>query len=216
MAEKILLLATSGKGKTTSLRNLDPKETMIIQCTNKRLPFPAQDWKQWDKDSATGSVFKTRDFSMMKAVLKKMEEVGKKVIIIDDFVYALSGKVMDDIDIKGFDKWSQLAEEYYRLVETIDSLHEDIIVILSTHVDEVDGYIKMKTAGKLIDNLITPEGQFNIVLGMTKDDSGSYFITNGSSLDPYKSPMDMFKDKKIPNDMKVVVDTIKSFYGIEN
>ena len=103
MAEKILILAKSGTGKSTSLRTLDPKTTMIIQPKKKRLPFPHKDWKKWNKDSATGSIFQINTFSGIKAVLTKMEEVGKKVIVIDDFVYVLADRVMSDIDIKGFD-----------------------------------------------------------------------------------------------------------------
>jgi len=215
IAEKVLLLSPSGLGKTTSFRNLDPEETMIIKCTKKRLPFDASKWKKWDPKAKTGSVFTTRDFNMIKALLVRMEEVGKKVIIIDDFVYAMAGRVMDDIDITGFTKWSELANEFYRMIEAIDELDDDIIVILSSHSDVEEGRIKMKTAGKLIDNLITPEGMFNIVFGMAKDDSGAYFITNGSSMDPFKSPMGMFKEKKIPNDMAIALKTIKDFYGMD-
>ncbi len=98
----------------------------------------------------------------------------------------------------------------------IDNMNEDIRVYIMTHTDTNDlGEVKMKTAGKLIDNLLTPEGYFNIVFGMTKNDSGSFFITNGSTMDPYKSPMGMFADKQIPNDLKVVDDTICKFYDIK-
>ena len=104
MAEAVLILAKSGSGKTTSLRNLDPKDTMVIQARKKRLPFEnAKDWKMWDKASATGSVFRTSTFAGVKAVLGKMQDVGKKIVIIDDFVYLFSQKVMDDIEIKGYD-----------------------------------------------------------------------------------------------------------------
>ena len=217
IAEKILILAKSGSGKSTSIRNLDPETTMVIQPKKKRLPFPHKDWKKWDKDSATGSIFQINTFSGIKAVLTKMEEVGKKTIIIDDFVYVLADRVMADVETKGFEKWTQLAVEFNDLMNHIDNMHEDIRVYIMTHTDEDDtGRIKMKTAGKLIDNLLTPEGMFTIVLGMTKTDSGSFFITNGSSMTPYKSPMDMWKDKQIPNDLKEVDDRIVEFYGIED
>ena len=216
MAEKILILAKSGTGKSTSLRTLDPKTTMIIQPKKKRLPFPHKDWKKWNKDSATGSIFQINTFSGIKAVLTKMEEVGKKVIVIDDFVYVLADRVMSDIDIKGFDKWTELAADFNDLMNHIDNMHEDIRVYIMTHTDEDDvGRIKMKTAGKLIDNLLTPEGMFTIVLGMAKNDSGSFFITNGSSMTPYKSPMEMWDEKQIPNDLKAVDDRICEFYDIK-
>jgi hypothetical protein len=213
--EKLLLIAPSGFGKTTSFRNLDPQETMIIQCTKKRLPFPAKDWKKWDKETKTGSYLQTRNFNVMKAMISRCAEVGKKVVIIDDFVYALAGRVMDDIDSKGYDKWNELADEFYRLIEHVDEENDDIIFILASHSEIEDGFVKMKTAGKLTDNLLTPAGMFNIVLGMAKDESGHYFITNGTSLDPFKSPMGMFKDKKIPNDMAEVIVRMREFYGMD-
>lgn len=217
MAEGILILAKSGSGKTTSLRNLPPEDVLVIQPRKKRLPFPHSGWKKWDKDSSTGSIFQINTFEGVRAVLKKMEEVGKKVVIIDDFVYIMAQRVMNDIDIKGFDKWTELAADFNELMNFIDDLDENMRVYILTHTDVDDnGVIKMKTAGKLIDNLLTPEGMFNIVFGMTKNDAGSYFITNGSTLDPYKSPMGMFKDKQIPNDLKEVDDKICEFYGIDN
>ncbi len=215
MAEKILILAKSGSGKSTSIRNLDPKDTMVIQPKKKRLPFPHKEWKKWDKESSTGSIFQINTFSGIKAVLSKMEEVGKKTIIIDDFVYVLADQVMAEVETKGYEKWTLLASDFNDLMNHIDNMHEDIRVYIMTHTDEDDmGKIKMKTAGKLIDNLLTPEGLFTIVLGMTKNDSGSFFITNGGTMDPYKSPMEMWKDKLIPNDLQAVDKRICEFYDI--
>lgn len=217
MAEKVLILADSGKGKSASLRNLNPEEVMVIQPVKKRLPFPHKNWKKWDKDTSTGSIFQIDSFDGVKAVLSKMEEVGKKVIVIDDFVYLFAKRVMGDIEIKGFDKWSYLAKEFSDLMNFIDDMHEDMRVYIMTHTDTDDnGFIKMKTAGKLIDNLLTPAGYFTIVLGMKRNDSGAFFITNGGTVDPYKSPMEMFKDKEIENDLKKVDDVICDFYGIDN
>ena len=216
MAEGILILAKSGSGKTTSLRNLPPEDVMVIQPRRKRLPFPSTNWKKWNKETASGSIFQVNHFDGIKAVLSKMEEVGKKVVVIDDFVYVLAQKVMDDIDIKGFDKWTELAANFNDLMNHIDEMNEDMRVYIMTHTDVDDnGAIKMKTAGKLIDNLLTPEGMFNIVFGMTKNDGGSFFITNGSTMDPYKSPMGMFNEKLIPNDLKAVDDRICEFYAID-
>jgi hypothetical protein len=217
MAEAILILADSGKGKTSSLRNLNPNEVMVIQPIKKRLPFKHTDWKKWNKDTSTGSIFQIDTFSGIKAVLTRMEEVGKKIVIIDDFVYFFAKRVMNDIDIKGFDKWSLLAQEFQQLMDHIDNLNEDMRVYILTHTDTDEmGAVKMKTAGKLIDNLLTPAGYFTIVLGMAKTDSDSFFITNGGTMDPYKSPFDMFAEKQIPNDLKLVDDTICDFYDIDN
>lgn len=215
MAEGILILAKSGSGKTTSLENLNPEEVMVIQPRKKRLPFEHKEWKKWNKDTAKGSIFQTNTFENVKQVLQRMEDVGKKVVIIDDFVYIMAQRVMNDIDLVGFDKWTQLAADFNDLTNFIEDMDEDMRVYIMTHTDtDENGGIKMKTAGKLIDNLLTPEGMFTIVLGMTKNDSGSYFITNGSTMDPYKSPKGMFKEKQIPNDLKSVDDRICEFWDI--
>lgn len=217
MAEGILILAKSGTGKTTSLGNLNPDEVLVIQPRKKRLPFPHKGWTKWDKETQKGSIFQTNEFNVIKAVLQKMQDAGKKVVIIDDFVYIMAQRVMNDIDIKGFDKWTQLAADFNDLTNFIEDMNEDMRVYIMTHTDtDENGFIKMKTAGKLIDNLLTPEGMFTIVLGMTKNDGGSFFITNGSSMDPYKSPKDMFKDKQIPNDLKAVDDRICDFWDIKS
>jgi hypothetical protein len=144
-----------------------------------------------------------------------VRKLEKKIVIIDDFIYSMAGRVMDDIDNKGYDKWSELANEFYKLIEFADELDDDMVLVIASHSEIEDGFIKMKTAGKLIDNLLTPAGMFNVVLGMTKDESGHYFITNGTSLDPFKSPMGMFKDKKVPNDIAAVIARMKEFYGMD-
>ena len=216
MAEKILILSESGKGKSTSIRNLDPDKTMVIQAYKKRLPFKHDEWKTWNKETQKGSLFTATNFATVEAVLLKMDKAGKEVVIIDDFVYLISGKVLDDTAIKGFDKWNELGLAFMHLMETIDNLRDNMRVYILTHTDTNDmGQVKMKTAGKLIDNLITPAGLFTIVLGMAKTDDQAFFITNGSTMDPYKSPMDMFKDKQIPNDLKVVDETVCKFWGIK-
>ena len=217
MAEKILILSASGSGKTTALRNFEPEDVMVIQPVKKRLPFPHKKWKMWDKESSSGSIFQIDTFSGIKAVLAKMNEVGKKVVVIDDFVYVIANRVMADVDVVGFNKWSELAADFSDLMNFIETLNPDMRVYIMTHPDVDDnGIVKMKTAGKLIDNLLTPVGLFTIVLGMTKNDNGSFYITNGSTRDPYKSPMGLWKEKQIPNDLQKVDSDICNFWDIPN
>lgn len=217
MADGILILSKSGQGKTTSLRNFNPEEVMVIQCKKKRLPFPHKNWKKWDKASAKGSIYNVTTFASVRAALKKMDEVGKKVVIIDDLVYLFANKVMADIDITDWGKWTEIAAEFDETIKTIEAMNEDMRVYILTHTDTNDvGEIQMKTAGKLIEKLMTPEGMFTIVFGMEKTDSGSFFITNGTARDPYKSPMNMFKEKKIPNDLQAADNVISEFWSIGN
>lgn len=146
-----------------------------------------------------------------------MAEVGKKVIIVDDLVYLFANQVMAEVDNQDWSKWTQLAIDFDSVIKTIESIDEDIRVYIMTHPDEDEnGNVKMKSSGKLIEKLLTPEGQFTVVLGMTKNDNGSFFITNGSARDPYKSPMGMFKEKQVPNDLQKLDDTICDFWSIKN
>jgi len=217
MADGVLVLSKSGQGKSTSIRNFNPDEVMVIQCKNKRLPFPHSDWKYWDKTTKTGSIFIVNNFAEVRAVLLKMQEIGKKVVVIDDLVFLFANKVMDDINVKGFEKWTEIAIEFDQTIKTIENLKEDMRVYILTHIDTNEfGEVSMKTAGKLIENLLNPVAGFTIVLGVQKTDTGSSFITNGNAATPYKSPMGMWKDKLIPNDLKEVDDRICDFWNIEN
>ena len=217
MAEGMMILAKSGSGKTTSLRNFEPDEVMVIQCKKKRLPFPHKSWTKWNKDTSKGSIFNVDTFAGVNAVIKKMATVGKKVIIVDDLVYLFANQVMAEVDNTDWSKWTQLAIDFDSVIKTIESIDDDIRVYIMTHPDEDEnGMIKMKSSGKLIEKLLTPEGQFTVVLGMTKNDNGSFFITNGSARDPYKSPMGLFKDKQVPNDLQAVDSAICDFWDIDN
>jgi len=157
---KTLIMGQSGSGKTTSLRNLDPEKSVIVQVIEKDLPFKnGKNWKQWDKEKSKGSrIVLGKPSSIMKFITKAVEN-GKKIIIIDDFVYMMAHKVMEDIDVTGYNKWSELARDVYDLLKFPDSLPKDVRVYFLTHIEEdVNGNIKMKTAGKLVDNLLTPAG----------------------------------------------------------
>lgn len=214
MAERILILGRSNSGKTTSLRNLDPEKTLVIQAVKKRLPFPHKDWKLWDKASATGSIFITSDIDAMKVVLSKMSEVGKEVVVIDDANYALMNRVLDDRDITGFAKWTELGANFQSLLSHIDSLNENMRVYIMAHTEVEDGFTVFKAPGKLIKEKLGVEGMSTIVLGATRSSDSAHFTTNGSTLDPYKSPMGMFKDKEVPNDLAIVDKIICDFYSI--
>ena len=215
-------MSPSGSGKTTSLRNLDPELSVVIQVINKALPFPGgKNWKKWEKiDDKTGKGSKihlTNPNIIMEFITKAVSS-GKKNIIIDDFVYLMSKRVMADISITGYDKWNSLAAEVDALLAFPDTLPDDVVVYYLTHTEEdANGNTKMKTAGKLIDNLLTPEGMFTTVLGATFKDGEYLFKTNKErSTEPYKSPMGMFNEITIPNDLAIINQTLREYHGIEH
>ena len=172
------------------MRNFDPKEVMVIQCKKKRLPFPHKDWKKWDKPTASGSIYNVTTFAQVRAVLKKMDEVGKKVVIVDDLVYLFANKVMADIDVTDWGKWTEIAAEFDETIKVIENMNEDMRVYILTHTDTNDvGEIQMKTAGKLIEKLMTPEGMFTIVFGMEKTDWVNVYFSDEDNEKPFHVPV---------------------------
>ena len=218
MADKILILAKSGGGKTTSLRNMNPETAVIIQVLNKSLPFRgANKWKPWNKESSSGSKIHLTSIPIIEKFIHKAIESGKTEIIIDDMVYLIANQVMREAENKEWDKWTLLARDIYELLKVPDSLPDNVTVYFMTHTEEdSNGNLKMKTAGKLLDNLITPEGMFTMVLGAEMKDGKFCFKTNKErNSEPYKTPMGMFDSVLIDNDLKLVHDTKEKYYNGE-
>ncbi len=214
-------MAKSGSGKTTSLRNLDPEEAVVVQGLNQRLPFPSgRDWKLWEKideNTGKGSRICLGRTDRIQQFMQKAVNSGKKIIILDDLVYIMANKVMAEVENKEWDKWTYLAKEIFDLFNFIDTLPENVRVYILTHTEEdANGNLKMKTAGKLLDNLITPEGMFTTVLGAEfKDNKYSFKTRKERNSEPFKSPMGLFEDIFIPNDLATVDKVICEYYGID-
>lgn len=158
---KALLLAPSGSGKTFSMKNLDPEKSVVIQAKRKELPFEgAAKWKKWETGKG-GSRIYIRDITGLQGFIEQaIGNYGKKIIIIDDFVYYMMTKVMDDINTTGFTKWVEVADQVFKLFDYMDSIEdENIRFYVMTHPDtDENGTIKAKTAGALIDKCLNIEG----------------------------------------------------------
>jgi len=149
---------------------------------------------------------------------KIIEYPEKEIIIIDDAIYLMANQMMDDINDTGYDKWTLIADQFYRLIKKIDSLPANIRVYIMTHPDEdSNGIMKMKTVGALTDKALTPLGLFETVLGAEYRDGKYNFITNKTrNSDPYKSPVGMFRETTIDNDLSKVDRRVAKIAGIEN
>lgn len=224
MAQSVLIIADSGTGKSTSMRNLDPKETFIINIANKPLPFKG--WKKnytnISKDNPKGNMTSA---SSAAGIIKAIQHVNDKMphvtnLIIDDWQYMSSFEYFDRASEKGYDKFTQIAASLAQVAKMPKDLRDDLYVFFLTHSEEstdVNGHrkVKAKTIGKMIDNTLTLEGLFSIVLfGRVKktEDSLEYgFDTVNNGENTCKSPMDMFKESFIPNDLQFVKDCIKDY-----
>jgi len=216
MSIPVLIIGKSGTGKTTSLRNLDPKDVILIQAVKKPLPFRTSNWKKWDKEKKQGSVFITDKAKTIIQWIDNAKKYGKKIVIIDDFQYTMSNQFMRRSSEKGYFKFTDIAKDAWSIVQAVINSDDDIRVYILSHSSENDDgeNIKMKTIGKLLDDKITMEGLFTIVLRSIVKDGKFFFSTQNNGHDTCKSPIDLF-DVEIDNDINVIDKQICNYYGIK-
>lgn len=213
MSTATLILGKSGAGKTASLRNMDPAQTLLIQVVRKPLPFAAKGWKHFDKDTCPkGNVFVTDNAATILALAAK---TGRKVIVVDDFQYVLANELMRRSDERGFDKFTDIAKHGWEVFTGLTALPSDVRVYLLSHSQEDEsGTVKMKTIGKMLDEKIVLEGLVTIVLRAIVTDGRHEFSTRNNGMDTVKTPMGLFEQDRIPNDLKEVDEAICAYYEI--
>ena len=167
------------------------------------------------------NVINVRDQSPAERYDTIIDLMGKyqdkvKTFVIDDSQYLMAFEEMDRVYEKGYGKFTELAKHFIDLISAIKSLNDDVIVYLLHHTQETDsGKVKAKTIGKMIDDHITLEGLFEIVLMAVHDEGGYHFITNGIINTSAKSPIDMFEQGIIDNDLKMVNEKIREYYELD-
>lgn len=210
MAQKTLIIGESGTGKSTSLRNLDPTITALVNPVGKPLPFKNKDGKFTILNGET-------DSKTIQNWIKNQVKNDKKIIVIDDFQYLLSVPYMNRIHEIGFEKWNDFGDNYFRLIDICNDLPEDIRIYYLSHCETLDnGVTTIKLIGKLLREKITIEGLFTTVLRTSVIDQKYYFVTQNSGKDTVKSPMGMFKKYAVDNDLSYIDDKICNYYEIGN
>jgi hypothetical protein len=215
MSTPILIIGVSGTGKSTSMRNFNPADVLLIQIIPKKLPFPgARQWKVYNKETAPdGNTMVTEDSDV---IMKLMRGTRRKVIVIDDFQYMLANEFMNRSAETGFQKFTDIGKHAWEVIGAASRLDAEKRVYFLSHSDEADdGRTKMKTIGKLLDEKISPEGMFTIVLKTIVDGDKYFFSTRNSGSDVVKAPMGLFDDTRIDNDLAAVDAAICGYYGIE-
>jgi len=228
MAQSVLVIADSGTGKSTAIRTLDPKETFIINIANKPLPFQGwkKDYTMISKENAKGNMTSA---SSAPGIIKAMQHVNDKMphittLIIDDWQYMSSFEYFDRANEKGYDKFTQIAANLAQVAKMPKDMREDLTIFFLTHSEEttdVNGHrkVKAKTIGKMIDNTLTLEGLFSIVLfGRVKKTEDEYpnnleygFDTVNNGENTCKTPMKMFSLPFIANDLQLVKNCIVEY-----
>lgn len=203
MGIPVLILGESGSGKSCSLRNFNKDEVVIYNIAGKPLPFK----KQLNKaDNVT--------YSQIKAHLQKG---NFKSYVIDDSQYLMAFEMFDRAKETGYGKFTDVALNFRNLVDfIIRGTPDDTIVYFLHHTETTEtGKVKAKTSGKMLDNQLTLEGLFSIVLLCRTDGQEHYFETQSDGYSTCKSPMEMF-EPKIENDLKMVDAKIREYYELNN
>ena len=214
MALPVLVIGRSGSGKTYSLKNFSPDEVGVISVEKGRLPFRSEiKTVRIPKDFNSADIKSSAQLNAAKYswVMMAIRTAKAKAIVIDDSQYLLVNELFDRSAEKGYDKFTDMAAHFRNLIHFVNDLDDDDKIVYFLHHSETDsdGREKVKTIGKMLDEKLTVEGCFDIVLYC--QDHEFYTQSNGQST--AKSPEGMF-ELKIPNDLKAVDHAIREYYGM--
>lgn len=203
MAILTMIYGQSGTGKSTSLRNFDPEKVAVINVSRKPLPFRTK-----------LQTYNTDDYSKIMGAMQKTE---RKSIVIDDATYLMVGEFMRNSKVTGYQKYTDMAYNFNTLIEFAAKLPDDKVVYFMGHSEQMDdGREHFKTIGKMLDNYVTVEGKFTIVLKTVVQDGRYMFATHNNGQDTVKSPLGLFESDLIDNDLAEVDKAIREYWGVES
>ena len=202
MGIPVLILGESGSGKTYAVKNMDPEKVGIFLVEKPRLPFKKE--------------FKCKKNATYMDILKALADPKLKQYVIDDSQYLLVNEFFDRAGETGYQKFTDMALNFRNLIHFVINKAPDDVIVYFLHHTETDnnGRIKAKTIGKMLDEKLTVEGLFDIVLRTQVDPDGHWFVTQSNGSDTVKSPEEMFP-QKIPNDLAAADTTIRAYYGMK-
>lgn len=201
MAILCMIYGQSGTGKSTSLRNFAADEVAVINVSGKPLPFRTK--------------LQTYNSDNYQKIMAAMAKTERKSIVIDDSTYLMVNEFMRTAKQTGYQKYTDMAVSFNALVEFTANLPDDKIVYFMGHSEQADdGREHFKTIGKMLDNYVTVEGRFTIVLKTVVQDGRYMFSTQNNGQDTVKSPMGLFESTLIDNDLKAVDLAIREYWSI--
>jgi len=212
MAIPVFVIGRSGSGKTYSIKNFKADEVGVISVEKGRLPFKT-DIKtvKIPKDFTvnTNAQLNAAKYAWIEMIINKSKA---KSIIIDDSQYLLVNELFDRSKEKGYDKFTDIAVNFRNLVHFVNDMPDDDKIVYFLHHSEsdTDGREKAKTIGRMLDEKLTLEGCFDIVL-YCQDHK---FYTQAEGMSTAKTPEGLFDDVEIPNDLKAVDKAIRDYYGL--
>jgi len=219
MSNSILVLGSSGTGKSSAIRTLNSDSTFVLGILDKPLPFKSYK-NQYKKlqgwDDREGNYYSSDDWMKVLKCLKLVNDEFPhiKTIVIEDFNYLMANEFMRRACEKGYERFSEIAQHAWMVINFINSVRADLNVFVTCH-NEIDatGVSKAKTVGKMLDDKISLEGLFSIVLHTAVIDGEYRFLTRNDGSRVAKSPMGMFDCDYIENDFSWVLNEISSYYG---
>lgn len=216
MSNAILLLGESGTGKSSSIRNLPPEETMIINVIGKPLPFRGanKSYTRLSTDGLTGNYYASDEpDAIMRGInLVNNKRHDIKYLVIDDYGYSITNGFMRKALQPGYSKFTELGLAAFNILDKINVLRDDLycFIMMHTEIDQ-QGKYKPKTVGKMIDQYVNIEGKFSYVLHSLIVDGNYLFLTNNDGQHMAKTPMGLFDTQMIPNDLSLVVETMNNY-----
>lgn len=221
MSTTILVIGESGSGKSSSLRNLNHEETAIINVLDKPLPFKGVKNKYIKENTEERKMnyFSTKDpakiISFIKAIDDRRPEI--KTLIIDDFQYIMANHLLSINAKKGnevFEKFRDIGTFVWNIVTELQNCKNIVNCYVLCHSDlKDDGTYKPKTVGKMVDQQICLEGMFTIVFHSITSDGKYKFLTQNDGVHVAKSPLGMFKERYIDNDLNEINGIIDEFFN---
>ena len=195
----VMILGASGSGKSASMRNFKANELGVINVAGKPLPFRSEI-----------KTINTDNYGMIK---KCLTESKAQSIVIDDSQYLMADEYMRRASEKGFQKFTDIGYNFWDLVRFVNEIDDNKIVYFMQHTEtDENGIERAKTVGKMLNEKITLEGMFTIVLKAEVVDGQYFFATKNNGHDVVKAPMGMFDKDRIENDLKLVDTAIRGYF----
>jgi hypothetical protein len=225
MANVVMLLGKSGTGKSTSIKTLNPEETVIINVLGKKLPFKGSGALY---SSEKKNLFRVDDYQQMISLLQACDgQTTIKNIVLDDAIYTMRKEYFRRAKEAGYGKFTELAQHFQQIISTCENLRDDINVFMILHSEDVQsekttvGY-KVSTVGNMLDQQYNPMEVVPMVLysAIKFDEKGNptygfytHATMEGTIQIPAKTPDGMFTADFIPNDLGMVVKAMNEYYG---
>lgn len=206
MAIPVLIIGKSGSGKSASMMNLKPEDVALISVLGKPLPFKGK-FDQYVTDDSN-------------KIIRAIETTKRDIVVVDDVGYTMTNMFMREHSATGggnsvFTLYNHIGDMFWDMIESVRAMENDKRVYFIMHEEQNDfGNVRPKTIGKMIDEKVCLEGMFTICLRCIMSNGKHIFRTQSDGLDVAKSPIGMFKDLEIPNDLAMVDKTICEYYEI--